>query len=134
MTSQKLNFFKLFLLFTIIPFCANSQSKNDTTENLNDIEDYSFMMINASYTNNNLEYLTGVTEKIPTLFTNLSYINKTGLYSGISYSNYFNAEIQSYEYGLQAGYQKYLNDVLKAVPSHKGAADLLRQIQEYPDK
>ena len=112
MRSLKLNHLKFVLLFILIPFYANSQSESDTTTNINsnDIEDFSFIMINASYTNNNLEYLTGVTEKIPTLFTNLSYVNKTGLYLGGSYANYFNANTQTFEYNIEAGFQKYFDN------------------------
>ncbi|MDA3952875.1 MAG: hypothetical protein PF485_04455 [Bacteroidales bacterium] len=117
MISLKLNHLKFVFLFILIPFYANSQSKNDTITNINskDIDDFSFLMINASYTNNNLEYLsdlTYVTEKIPTLFTNLSYVNKTGLYFGGSYANYFNANTQTFEYDIEAGFQKYFDNGL----------------------
>lgn len=103
-----LNHLKIVLLFLLIPFCANSQNKVDTTSTKAPIinEDFSFLMINASYTSNNLEYLTGVTEKIPILFTNLSYVNKIGLYVGGSYANYFNANTQTYDYSIDAGYQE----------------------------
>ena len=57
MNSLKLNHFKLFFLLSISPFYANSQSERDTTINVNSSEndEFSFFMINASYTNNKLE-------------------------------------------------------------------------------
>jgi len=114
MISLKLNHLKFIFIIILIPFYANSQSENDTITNINsqDLDDFSFIMINASYTNNNLEYLSGVTEKIPTLFTNLSYVNKTGLYLGGSYANYFNANTQTFEYDIEAGFQKYFDNGL----------------------
>ena len=120
MRSLKLNHLKFILLFTLIPFYASSQNENDTIANINSTEDddFSFIMINASYTNNNLEYLVNLTDetyetaKIPTLFTNLSYVNKTGLYIGGSYANYFNAKTQTFEYDIEAGFQKYFDNGL----------------------
>lgn len=120
MKSINLNHIKFIILFSLIPFYAYSQSASDTTTilNPNENDDFSFLMINASYTSNNLEYLVNITdetyktEKIPTLFTNLSYVDKTGLYIGASYANYFNASIQTYEYNIDAGFQKYFDNGL----------------------
>ncbi|NOQ24931.1 MAG: hypothetical protein GQ564_06160 [Bacteroidales bacterium] len=111
MISLNLNHLKIVLLFLLIPFYANSQNTIDTTSTTTPIinEDFSFLMINASYTNNNLEYLTGVTENIPILFTTLSYVNKSGIYVGGSYANYFNANTQTYDYSIDAGFQKNFN-------------------------
>lgn len=111
MISLNLNHLKIVLLFLLIPFYANSQNKVDTTSAKTPVinEDFSFLMLNASYTNNNLEYLTGVTENIPIVFTNLSYVNKTGIYVGGSYANYFNANTQTYDYSIDVGYQKYFD-------------------------
>ncbi len=67
-------------------------------------------MFNGSFTNNNLQYLTGVSEKIPTLFSDVLFIHKSGCYAGSNFSNYFGDTLQSFEYELQAGYQKYFNN------------------------
>ena len=142
MNSLKLNHFKLFLLLTIIPFYANSQSETDTLSNVNnsDNDDFSFLLINASYTNNNLEYLAdAITEtyeatKIPTLFTNLTYVNKTGLYLGGSYANYFNADTQTFEYDIEAGFQKYFEnglDIDLYYSKHEFSGDTLLEGLNY---
>lgn len=139
MISLKLDHLKFIFLFTLIPFYANSQNESDTITNINskDIDDFSFLMINASYTNNNLEYLsdlTYVTEKIPTLFTNLSYINKTGLYLGGSYANYFNANTQTFEYDIEAGFQKYFKngfDIDLYYNKHEFSGDTLLEAINY---
>lgn len=139
MRSLKLNHLKFVFLLILIPFYANSQNENDTITNKNykDIDDFSFLMINASYTNNNLEYLSDlsyVTEKIPTLFTNLSYINKTGLYLGGSYANYFNANTQTFEYDIEAGFQKYFDngfDIDFYYRKHEFSGDTLLEAINY---
>lgn len=120
MKSINLNHIKFIIIFSIIPFYANSQNTNDTTAilNSNENDDFSFLMINASYTSNNLEYIvnpnneTYATAKIPTLFTNLSYVNKIGLYIGGSYANYFNANTPTSEYDIEVGFQKYFDNGL----------------------
>ncbi|MCK5170346.1 MAG: hypothetical protein KAQ75_10740 [Bacteroidales bacterium] len=138
----KLNHLIIVLLFILIPFYANSQSQIDTTTNIdsNDINNYSLLLINASYTNNNLEYLanvtdvTTVTEKIPTLFTNLSYINKTGLYLGGSYANYFNTNTQTFEYDIEAGFQKFFDngfDIDLYYSKHEFSGDTLLKGLNY---
>ena len=139
MRSLKLNHLKFIFLFILIPFYANSQSESDTITNINskNIDDFSFLMINVSYTNNNLEYLSDLTyvaEKIPTLFTNLSYINKTGLYFGGSYANYFNANTQTFEYDIETGFQKYFDngfDIDFYYSKHEFSGDTLLEVINY---
>ena len=139
MRSLKLNYLKFVFLFTLIPFYANSQNESDTITNINskDNDNFSFLMFDASYTNNNLEYLsdlTYVTEKIPTLFTNLSYVNKTGLYIGGSYANYFNANTQTFEYDIEAGFQKYFDngfDIDLYYSKHEFSGDTLLEGINY---
>jgi len=101
-------FFIFSSLFIFLSLKAYNQNTTDSTKT--ETSDFSFIMLNASYTNNNLEYLTGVTEKIPTLFTNLMFAHKSGIYLGGSYANYFNTDIQTFEYDLEAGYQKYYDN------------------------
>lgn len=135
MISLKSNLAVIIFSCILFPFWANGQSENDTINNIIDENDnFSFLMINASYTNNNLEYLVNVTNdeyettKIPTLFTNLSYVNKTGLYLGGSYANYFNANTETYEYDIEAGYQKYFDngfDIDLYYTKHKFSGDTL---------
>ncbi|MCB2196349.1 MAG: hypothetical protein KQH79_10860 [Bacteroidetes bacterium] len=106
-------FLAIFLFLPVISLCQE-ESSNDTNNSNND--NYSSLMINASYTNNNLSYLakpTDVdyeTEKIPTLFTSLSFMHKTGFYLGGSYNNYFNARTKTFEFDIEAGYQKYFDN------------------------
>lgn len=135
MISLKSNMGIIIFTCMLFPFWAMGQNNNDTTVNQNSMDDeFSFLMINASYTNNNLEYLVNVTNeeyettKIPTLFTNLSYVNKTGLYAGGSYANYFNANTQTFEYNIEAGYQKYFDngfDIDFYYTKHKFTGDTL---------
>nr|MDA3779142.1 hypothetical protein [Bacteroidales bacterium] len=95
-----------------IPLTSISQNTKDTINNniTSENEDFSSAIVNISYTNNNLEYLTGATENIPTLFNTISYIHKSGFYAGGTYSNYFSDSIQSHEYTVGAGYQKYFEN------------------------
>lgn len=108
---MKTRLLKLIIITLLFPTISNSQNKDNATEDITqDNENFSSIMLNASYTSNSLEYLSGVTEKIPTLFTNLSFLHKSGFYSGIGYSNYFNDSVQSNDYNIDAGYQKYFNN------------------------
>ena len=103
-----ISFLILSSFFTFLTIKAYNQNVTDSTKT--ETSDFSFLMLNASYTNNNLEYLTGVTEKIPTLFTNIMFAHKLGIYVGGSYANYFNTNIQSFEYNINAGFQKYYDN------------------------
>lgn len=108
---MKTKLLKLIIILLFIPTISNSQSQDNAKEDITQNEEnFSSMMLNVSYTSNNLEYLTGVTEKIPTLFTNLSFFHKSGIYTGIAYSNYFNDSVQSNDYNINAGYQKYFDN------------------------
>lgn len=98
-------FLKIISLL-ILPFALFGQ---DQDEKLDD-DNFSSLMLNVSYTNNDLEYLTGLTKKIPTLFSNVAFFHKSGFYAGGGYTSYFNDSIESYEYNLEAGYQKYFNN------------------------
>ncbi len=87
-------------------------SQNNKDNNVIDTleENTSSLMLNMSYTNNNLEYLSGTTENLPTIFANITYFNKWGIYTGIDYSKSFGDTIDCNEYSLQAGYQKYFSN------------------------
>lgn len=102
--------FKLFIILAVIPNFLYSQNSKDNTTNETLEEEFSSVMFNVSYTSNNMEYLTGVTEKLPTLFATISYFHKTGLYTGIDYSSSSGDSLNSHEYSLQAGYQKYFDN------------------------
>ncbi len=103
---------RLFPIVILILFTSqfSFSQNNDTSNIVENIEAYSSLMINASYTNNNLEYLTGATEKIPTIFSNATFFHKSGFYTGVGYSYYFTDTTKSYEYDLEAGYQKYFDN------------------------
>lgn len=97
-------------IILITPSLIFSQNQNTTEEIADNDNNYSSLMFNLSYTNNNLEYLSGSTEKIPTLFANTTYFHKSGIYAGGSYANYFSDTIPSFDYDLMAGYQKYFEN------------------------
>ena len=123
----------LFIILQLTTFFSYSQNSSDTTADSSD-SNFSYLMINASYTNNNLDNLTGSTEKIPTLFTNVSYTNKIGLYLGGSYANYFNASTQTYEYDIEVGFQKYFDngfDIDIYYTNHKFSGDTLLEGLNY---
>ncbi|MGE0090694.1 MAG: hypothetical protein AB7S50_14575 [Bacteroidales bacterium] len=99
----------VFILFNHYYTYSQNSSDSIASNNVGD-ENYSSIMLNVSYTNNNLEYLSGTTEKIPTLFANGTYTHKWGLYVGGSYAAYLSDTIASSEYELTAGYQKYFDN------------------------
>jgi len=93
------------MLFPFYTFCQNNETNNKD----NTTEEFSSLMLNLSYTSNNMDYLSG-SEKIPTLFTNVSYFHKSGVYIGGTYSSYFSDTIPSSELDLEVGYQKYFEN------------------------
>ena len=101
-----------FIIFFLLGFSIVSVAQDESTssEDTTEYEDFSSLMINASYTNNNLEYLNGTSDKIPTLFTNISFFHKSGFYAALGYSNYFSDSIQSSDYDIEVGYQKYFDN------------------------
>ncbi|HAF27496.1 MAG TPA: hypothetical protein DCG75_00470 [Bacteroidales bacterium] len=101
----------IFIVILFSPILLFSQNQNESETSIGDkIETNSSIMFNLSYTNNNMEYLSGTSEKIPTLFANTSYFHKSGIYAGGSYANYFSDTIPSTEIDLQVGYQKYFTN------------------------
>ena len=138
MKNQLLTYFLAIFLF--FPLTLLSQTQNSDESDNDIIEDYSSLMINASYTNNNLSYLPDptstdyLTEKIPTLFTGLSFVHKTGIYLGGIYSNYFNANTKTLEFELEGGYQKYFDngfDIDLSYNWHKFSGDSLLEGLNY---
>jgi len=97
--------FLSFLLF--IPQLLKSQTDTTLTSTDANLDNYSSAMINLSYTNNNLENLSGETENIPTLFSNISYFHKSGIYADFGYAKYFGDITSSKDFDINAGYQKY---------------------------
>jgi hypothetical protein len=100
-----LRFIIILVFFPFYTFCQNNETNNKD----NTIEEFSSLMLNLSYTSNNMDYLSG-SEKIPTLFTNASYFHKSGVYIGGTYSSYFSDTIPSSELDLEVGYQKYFEN------------------------
>jgi hypothetical protein len=102
----------LIIVSVILLFSKHLYSQNikeiDAIDTLE--ENSSSLMLNLSYTNNNLEYISGATENLPTIFTNITYFTKWGIYTGVDYSKSFGDSIDCYDYSLQAGYQKYFNN------------------------
>lgn len=123
----------LIIVITILfsPWLLFSQNQNESVDK---IEPNSSIMINLSYTSNNMDYLSGTSEKIPTLFANTSYFHKSGIYAGGSYSSYFSDTIPSSEVELQAGYQKYFDngfDIDLSYNWHKFNGDTLLEGIKY---
>jgi hypothetical protein len=96
------------LLIPVLSFSQNTEN-SDSLASIDD-ENFSSIMLNLSYTQNDLEYLSGATKKIPTLFSSATFFHKTGFYFGGGYSAYFNDSIESYEYDMETGYQKYFDN------------------------
>lgn len=127
-------------IFLFFPGTLLSQNKNSDEPDTTNYENYSSLMINESFTNNNLSYLANPTdvnyinEKIPTLFTNITYMHKSGFYLGGAYNNYFNANTKTYEYEIESGYQKYFNngfDIDVGYTYHKFSGDSLLEGLTY---
>jgi hypothetical protein len=97
------------LSFIFLPVFLKCQ---DTVsfQNIEDPTLHSYIMLNTSFTNNNIDYRLGVSEKMPSLFNNINYFHKSGLYTGVSLSNYFHDSLQSADYDIVLGYQKYFDN------------------------
>ncbi|MBI9052772.1 MAG: hypothetical protein JEY96_03080 [Bacteroidales bacterium] len=104
----------IVLLILLLFFPNHVKSQIDTSktsiEQDSNQENYSSAILNVSYTNNNIEYLTGESENIPSLFSSISYFHKSGVYGGFGYANYFGDQTTSYDYDIAAGYQKYFKN------------------------
>lgn len=94
-----------FIIFFLYPYLLFSQTDTTAYE-----DNYNSFMLNLSYTNNNLENLSGTIEKVPTLFTNLSFFHKTGFYTGIAYAGYYGDNSKAYDYDIGFGFQKFFNN------------------------
>ena len=106
---MKSRFIFIISLFLFLSKISYTQTEEDQ-DTLETYAPYSSFMLNVSYTNNNLDNLSGTIEKIPTVFSNISFFHKSGFYAGVGYSHYFNDSIASYEYDVDAGYQKYFDN------------------------
>lgn len=110
-------FINLLLFVIIEPNCIIGQNTktdtlqiSDTTEYVN--EEFSYVMLDVSYTNNKVESKDQTNEPIPVLFTDVSYFHKSGIWTGLMFSDYLNADSLSYDLDFQLGFQKYLfNDL-----------------------
>ena len=95
-----------FIIFFIFPHILLCQTQDTTAYN----DNYNSFMLNLSYTNNNLESFSGSIEKVPTLFSNLSFSHKTGFYTGIAYAGYYGDNSKAYDYDIEFGFQKFFNN------------------------
>jgi hypothetical protein len=98
-----------FIIFFLYPCLIYSQTQ-DTEDTIAYEDNYNSFMLNLSYTNNNLENISGSIEKMPTLFTNLSFFHKTGFYTGIAYAGYYGDNNKAYDYDIEFGFQKFFNN------------------------
>ncbi len=107
-----------FLLVVIIEpnYIIGQNTKTDTLQISDTTEcvdkEFSFFMLDVSYTNNKVDSKDQINEPIPVLFTDISYFHKSGIWTGLMFSDYLSADSLSYDFDFQLGFQKYLfNDL-----------------------
>jgi hypothetical protein len=109
-------FIKLIIVGSVfIIFFANNtfgQTENSDSIQIQDSvlladEEYSFLFVDVSYTNNNIKIGDQPDVTIPAIFSDLTYFHKSGFYSDLIYVNYIDADTTSYDIDIQAGFQKY---------------------------
>ena len=110
-------FINFLLLVIIEPNCIIGQNTKTDTLQISDTtkcvgEEFSFVMLDVSYTNNKVDSKDQTNEPIPVLFTDISYFHKSGIWTGLMFSDYLSADSLSYDFDFQLGFQKYLfNDL-----------------------
>ncbi|MDA3952877.1 MAG: hypothetical protein PF485_04465 [Bacteroidales bacterium] len=111
-------FINFLLLVIIKPNCIIGQNTKTDTLQISDTtkcidEEFSFFMLDVSYTNNKVDSKDQTNEPIPVLFTDVSYFHKSGIWTGLMFSDYLSADSLSYDFDFQLGFQKYLfNDLI----------------------
>jgi hypothetical protein len=111
-------FINFLLLVIIKPICIIGQNTKTDTLQISDTtkcidEEFSFFMLDVSYTNNKVDSKDQTNEPIPVLFTDVSYFHKSGIWTGLMFSDYLSADSLSYDFDFQLGFQKYLfNDLI----------------------
>ncbi len=115
MLNHLTNKLSILVLLFLIPGSLIAQSIiNDTIDtNVSDSSetsiDFDLLMIGLSYNNNNIKYKNLDNNiKMPIYGADISYYHKSGIWTSINYSDYYNANISTNEIELQLGFQKTL--------------------------
>jgi len=105
MALRKIQLLFLFLFFSIQAIAQINPT--DSTNIKNKISESSdILMFSLSYTSNNVNTKNYEYDRIPALFTDIYYLNKSGITSSLNFTKYYNAKINTYEAEIQLGYQK----------------------------
>ena len=83
---------------------SNASEENDTL--------YNFFMFDVGYSSNSQLDQNQSQTKIPSLTANMAWFHHTGIYTGLYYYNYYEAENHSYDLDLLLGYSKTFKDFL----------------------
>ncbi len=84
---------------------ADSISTTDSID-YSDVE-FSFFMMDFNYTNNKIKTKGKISDIIiPAYITNLSFLHKSGIQTGLMITNYSDADTLSYDLDFLLGYQK----------------------------
>ncbi|MDD3740178.1 MAG: hypothetical protein PHH30_02965 [Bacteroidales bacterium] len=104
------NHILILIMFITISGYLMGQDTISNSSIIDDSTQYSYLMINSGFSYNKLEHSVNITEKIPSIFNKIDYYHKSGIYLGGSFSNYFSDSLQSFEYEILAGFQKYYDN------------------------
>lgn len=76
-------------------------------------ENFSFFMLDFSFTNNKTNTKSQTTESVPALFSDISFLHKSGLYTDLMSTNFTGIDSLSYDIDIMFGYQNsYFKDLL----------------------
>lgn len=103
----------ILFLVLFIPNLICAQTTDSIPENItandsiDNFDDFSLLMLGISYTNNNIRYKNLDNNiRIPAFSTDISFYHKSGIWSSLIYTNYYEASISTYDTEIQLGYQK----------------------------
>jgi len=115
LSSCKISIAGFIFLFFLTPNLIWGQVESNDSTQLSDTltetdYEFNFYLFDFSYTNNKVKTKDQTEETIPAFIGDASFLHKTGIYAGLMYTNYLNADTSSYDIDLQAGFQKYFFD------------------------
>ncbi len=94
-------------------FAQTAENNQNIDSTINEIYDFDFnlLMINLSFTNNNIKHKNlDKNIKMPAYTADLSFYHKSGAWASVAYTDYFEADISTYETEFKLGYQySFLN-------------------------
>lgn len=112
-------FFRWFIFFGFVlsqsiysrTTCAQETNSDtiqttDTTTTLDD--SFNFVMLDFTFTNNKQITREQASENTPAFIGDFSFLHKSGIYSGLNYTSFFNTDTTSYDLEFTFGYQKDL--------------------------